>query len=457
MLAEPAAERLGRALAERAGCPLEIHRRPPALGPLLDDLRTFSLFAAAKVVLVTGSAILADKNAAADLIDDAAEALPATGGELSPREREAASRLMQAMRLFGVDPLAGTPEQAIGALPEWALAGGAAFRKKRNGRGRGKRQVEELAGGLAELLSAARAAGLTGWSGGDLAALSSVIETGLPDGHTLVLAERDAPADHPVVGSLEKRGLVARVESVESAERGGGWEGLDALAGELEEQTGNPIARDALAELARRTLRKKGDWNDRGAVGDSTARLAAEYRKLASVAGPGRRIERALVAATVTDRGEEDAFKILDAVGAGRGGEALARLERYLAAADDPLAARLIFFAQFAGWCRRVAAVHGLMTVHGVRAGESAYPRFQSQSAPRLQRELPGGLPNPVAGDKPYPLHRAYLAAGRLSPRAAASLPAWLLEAELELKGESGDPAAALGHLVARVSAAVLG
>lgn len=457
VLAEPAAERLARALAERAGCDLEIHRRPPSLLPLLDDLRTFSLFASAKVVLVTASAVLADRNAAADLIDDAAEALPVSGGELSPREREAASRLMQALRLFGADPLAGTPEQAIAALPDWAFTGGSAFRKKRNGRGRGKKQAEELGRGLEELLAAARDAGLTGWSAGDLAALSSAIEDGLPEGHTLVLAERDAPDDHPLVSSLARRGLVARVESVESAARGGGWEGLDALAGELEEQTGNPIARDALAELARRTLRKKGDWKDKGAEGDSTARLAAEYRKLAAVAGPGKRIDRALVVSTVTDRGEEDAFKILDAIGDGRGGEALARLERLLAAADEPLGERLRFFALLAGWCRRVAAVHGLMAIHGVRPGETAYPRFQSKSAGRLQRELPGGLPNPVAGDKPYPLHRAYLAAGRLSPRNAASIPAWLLEAELELKGESGDPAAALGHLVARMSAAVAG
>jgi hypothetical protein len=100
-----------------------------------------------------------------------------------------------------------------------------------------------------------------------------------------------------------------------------------------------------------------------------------------------------------------------------------------------------------------VAAVRGLMDLHGVRAGADYY-RFKDSLAPRLQRELPGGVPSPVAGDKPYPLHRAYLAAGRLGPAAAARLPAWLLEAELELKGESGDPAAALAHLVARVAAA---
>lgn len=457
VLAEPAAERLARALAERAGCEVETHRRPPSLAPLLDDLRTYSLFAPAKVVLAVDSAVLADRNAAADLLDDAADALPVTaGGGLSPREREAGSRLMQALRLFGVDPLRGSPGQAIGELPDWALTGGAAFRKRRGGRGRGKRQAADLAAGLAELLGSARETGLTGWSEGELSALSAVVDDGLPEGHTLVLAERVAPADHPLVASLEGRGLAARVGGVESG-RGGSWQGLDALAGELERQTGSAMARDALAELARRTLRKQGDWKEKGAAAHSTARFAAEYRKLAGLAGPGRRIDRALVERTVADRGEEDAFKILDAVGDGRGGEALARLARLLAAAEDPLAARLRFFAQFAGYCRRVAAVRGLIDLHDVRPGETNYPRFKSALVPRLQGELPGGAPSPVAGDNPYALHRAYLAAGRLSPRAAARLPSWLLDAELELKGEGADPAAALAHLVARVAAAASG
>jgi hypothetical protein len=455
VLAEPAAERIAKALAERAGCAVETHRRPPSLTPLLDDLRTYSLFAAGKVVLAVDSAVLADRSAAAELIDDAAEALPvgSAGGEPTPREREAASRLMQALRLFGADPLRGTPAQALAGLPDWALAGGAAFRKRRGGRGRGKRQVEELAGGLEELLAAGREAGLAGWSGGELAALSSAVEDGLPDSHALVLAERAAPADHPVVASLERRGLVARVAGVESG-RGGDWEGLGPLAEELQRQTGSAIERPALAELARRTLRKQGDWKEQGAAADSTARFAAEYRKLAALAGPGGKIDRSLVEESVADRGEEDAFKIFDAVGAGRGGEALARLGRLLAAAEDPLAARLSFFFRFAGYCRRVAAVRGLLELHGVRPGESHYPRFKQSLAPRLQRELPGGVPSPVAGENAYALHRAYLAAGRLSPQAAARIPAWLLETELELKGESGDPAAALSHLVARVAAA---
>src|ERR1700761_736982 len=134
VLAEPAALEVAAALAERHGGQVESYRRPPSLPALLQDLRTFSLFGAAKVVLAIDTAIFADRSGAADLIDDAEEALPAPrpagaggaasarksggakgkadarsddsrdGGEeaapaesvLSARERLAASRLLQA-------------------------------------------------------------------------------------------------------------------------------------------------------------------------------------------------------------------------------------------------------------------------------------------------------------------------------------------------------------------------
>ncbi|MEO1367115.1 MAG: hypothetical protein AAFX50_08040, partial [Acidobacteriota bacterium] len=64
--AEPQAARLAEAVAGKVGCAVETHRRPPRLGPIFADLRTFSLFGGAKVVLVVDSAIVADTAAAAD-------------------------------------------------------------------------------------------------------------------------------------------------------------------------------------------------------------------------------------------------------------------------------------------------------------------------------------------------------------------------------------------------------
>jgi hypothetical protein len=484
VLAEPAALAVAEALARRHGGRVESHRRPASLPALLQDLRTFSLFGSPKVIVAVDTAAFADRSAAADLVDDAEEVLPldrgrekgrgaaaqpagggaASGGErqLSARERQAALRLMQVLRLFEIDPGSGPAEEVLEQLPTWVLEGGRAARRGRGGRARGKRQIEELRSGLVSLLEAARRQEVEGGAAGELSDLAAAISGGLPPGHALVFAERDVAADHPLVRLLADRDATAAVGEV-AAERGG-WQGVDLLAAELAQQTGVGIASQALAELARRTLRK-GDERPaggraveaaRGAVtADSTARLAGEYRKLANLArGAGAaRIELRLVEESVEDRGEEDVWKLLDAIGAGGAGEAMDRLQRLLAAADDPLAARLSFFALLATFCRRLTAIRGMMRVARVPAGEASYQRFTARLAPALQGELPGGK-NPLAGIKPWPLYRAYLAAGRLPETVAARLPWDILETELQLKGESGEADAALARLIVHLSTA---
>jgi hypothetical protein len=450
VMAEPAALRLARVAADRVGATPEVHRRPARLGPLLQDLRTYSLFATAKVVLLVDTAIAADRAAAAELVDEAAEALPLAGGEPGERERRAASRLLQALRLFGIDPGRGEPAAVVAGLPGWALEGGAPFRSRRGGRGRTRKQAEELAEGLAELLAGGRELGLIGHAEGELAELAALAAGAAPEGHLLILAERSADADHPLVRQLEELGQLARVGEL-TAERGGGWEGLSLLAAELERQTGVAADREALDELARRTLRASEERGSRGVDPDSTARFAGEYRKLATLTA-GAPIARALVEETVEDRGEEDVWKLLDAVGEGRGGEALARLGRMLAGAADPVAARLSFFALLAGFCRNLTAVEGMMRLARVRPGETNYSRFKSQLAPALQAAPPGAAKSSLAGLHPFRLHRAYLAAGRLDRRVLAKLPWLVLETELQLKGESGDPDTALAQFVARLA-----
>jgi len=452
VLAEPEAVKLASALASAAGCEVEIRRHPPHLGPLLDDLRTFSLFASAKVILAVDTAALADRSAAADLIDEAEKTLPVGGGELSARGREGASRLLQALRLFGIDPATASPEQTVGALPEWALQGGQNIRKTRP-RGRTRKEAADLAAGLIELLAGAREAGLHGWAEGDLARLDDAVREGLPKGHALVLAERSAALDHPIVQALTEGGSVLATGGVVS-DRRQGWQGLDAVARQLAKEVGVDIAPDALAELARRTLKQERQGSSAGA--ESTARLAGEYRKLANLAhGEGKnRIDRRMVAAAVEDRGEEDVWKILDAIGAGRGGEALDRLHRLLAADDDLAGARLGFFGLLASLCRQITAIRGLMRVHEVPASVRGYDTFKSQWAPRLQADLAGGEKSPLAGLNPFRLFKAYQTACKVPEADAATLPWLVLETELRLKGGSDDPDAALAHLVTHLASA---
>jgi hypothetical protein len=447
LLAEPLAVRLAEAMAAARGCPVELRRRPSELGSILADLRTYSLFGGGKVTLVVASAVFADRSAAADLLDEAAEVLPLAGRELGVREREAGSRLLQALRLFGQ----AAESAALANLPEWALQGGRAYRRAHGERGRGKKQIEELRSGLANLLERALEVGLQGFAEGDLAELGEVLDGGLPPGHALVLAESLAGDDHPLVARLRQRGTLLEVGTVE-AERRGGWSGLDNVVDELATATEVGITPDALAELARRTLRR-ADSRGAGVDPEAVGRLGAEYRKLAAQVGRGGRISRRLVEENVADRGEEDVWQILDAVSDGKSAEALLRLRRLLEASDDPVAARLSFFSLFATYCRHLTAIGGLLAERGVPANVRAFDPFKNRWAPLLQQELAQGK-NPLAGLHPFRLHRAYLAASRLDRRLLDELPWQVLETELQLKGETSDPDVALAALVARVAGA---
>ena len=193
--AEPAAVSLGERLAAQAGCQAEVHRRPENLAGILNDLRTFSLFSTAKVVVVVDSAVLADLKAAATLLAEAVAELPVTAdGELPPAQRRAAARLLQVLRLYQIDP-AGDAVEAVGQLPDAAFAG-------KSGRKPGAARLREVREGLAELLAAARADGIEGRADSDLALLAEAHDGGLPEGHALILAESGIARDHPLVAAL---------------------------------------------------------------------------------------------------------------------------------------------------------------------------------------------------------------------------------------------------------------
>jgi DNA polymerase III delta subunit len=448
VLAEPAAVRIGEELARRSGCEAEVHRRPAELGPLLADLKTYSLFAPAKIVVAVETAVLADATAAARLIDEALEAGSVELDEdqaLSERQRRSACRLMQTLRLFQLDSASGSAVEIVAALPDSVLQGAARSGGRR--RRRGRRQIEEARNQLAQLLAAARTAGLEGWAETELVELADIAQRGLPEGHSLVLAESAADRAHPLVDSLATAGRYAAVGQVEAA-KGGGWEGLDLLAAELGRETGVAIARPALQELARRTIQRR---EVRGAAAtvnaDSTTRFAAEYRKLATLVGEGQ-IGPELVENVVEDRGEEDAWKILDAVGAGRADEALQRIQRLLAAAEDPVAARLSFFALLAGFSRQLVALCSLTEELGIPRHSVSYANFKKQIAPRLQADFADGSASPVAGLHPYRLYRAFTVASRVPAAMVRDLPARVLETELRLKGESSQPDVALSSFV---------
>ena len=455
VLAEPAAIRIGETLAEQVGCAAEIHRRPAEIGPLLADLRTYSLFASAKVVVAVETAVLADAGAASGLVDEALEAgsIEVTEDlQLNERQRRSATRLLQTLRLFQIDPLTGEPAAAIAGLPDTVFHGA---RQGGSRRRRGKKQIEEARHQLTGLLAAARAAELQGWADTELAELADIARRGLPEGHALVLAESAVAADHPVVETLAAEGRLVAVGQVEAA-RSGGWQGVELLVDELRRETGVGIEPPAVDELARRTIQRHDARAGGRASSDSTARFAAEYRKLATLAGEGP-IESHLVENVVEDRGEEDAWKTLDAIGSGEAEQALHRIHRMLAAAEDPLSTRLSFFALLAGFARQLVVISGLIDSLGVPRRSWPYPAFKTQVAPRLQADLADGARSPVAGLHPYRLYRAFGVAARLPATAVDDLLARVLETELRLKGDSSEPDVALSLFVCDLTSALRG
>ena len=458
VLATREATRIAEALAAAAGCEVAVHKGAAGadLGSILADLFTFSLFEPAKVALVVGSAEFADRDAAAELIDKAARVLGddyglvgVAGEGLSVAERKAAGPLLQTLRLFGIDPVAGAAEEAIAALPDSALAGGKSQRKGGR-RGRPKKERNQLAQGLSALLEAARAEDLTGWSTSNLAELDRASGGGLPEGHALVFAERSVDRKHPLVSRLLGRKVAFEVGEL-GLDRSGKATGLDPVVAELERETGVRIDRTAAQELARRTLRTEG-WGAGEADEASAARFAAEYRKIAAGMPEGdRRIDRATVEESVVDRGEQDVWDVFNAMDAQKPDAALAALRRYFDSAADRQGERFRFLSLLAGRCQQLAAVHGLAMAHGLPETRS-FNVFKAQALPKLMAEWPGTTKKPG----PWPLFKIYEAAMvRRSPEAVAAmgeLPWKVLETEIRLRGGSGEEDAALEALVLAVA-----
>jgi len=447
VVAEPVALRLAEAAGAKLGCTPQVHKRPAEIAPFLAELKTYSVVESSKGTVISESAVLAETSAASQLLEEAASALPVQAGEGEPtaRERNAALRLFQVLRLFEIDPYAGSTESRIDAIPAWAFGG-------EGRRAPAKAKLETIRRELGKLLELGRAAQIQGWAESDVEELAAVVHGGQPAGHVLILSESAVAERHPVVVSLGERGALVSVGRVE-LDRDNQWQGLAGIAEELSRSTGVGISAHAVEELAKRTLRREKGSGFRGgaADGDTTARFAAEYRKLATVATGGR-IERDLVEDVGEDRGQEDAWGILDAVGAGRAGDALARLGRLLASADDPIAERLSFFSLLSGFARHVTAISGRLREERLAGGEKHYGKFKAQLAPALQRELSDGRVNPLAGLHPFRLHKAYLAASAMPRERLAGLPARVLETELALKGETRVPDAALAALVAELA-----
>jgi DNA polymerase-3 subunit delta len=168
-------------------------------------------------------------------------------------------------------------------------------------------------------------------------------------------------------------------------------------------------------------------------VGPELGLLDQEVGKLALMTGDGKKITPELVNRAVGSWRTKTTWSMLDAALDGNPREAMMQLDRLLAAGEQPVG----ILAQVGATLRRMAAATR-MIIDGERAGRRISPRQGLEAA----------------GVNAYFLANVERRLRLLGRRRGAKLYQWLLEADLDLKGNSPlPPRLILERLVLRLAA----
>jgi DNA polymerase III subunit delta len=154
-------------------------------------------------------------------------------------------------------------------------------------------------------------------------------------------------------------------------------------------------------------------------IGPELGLLDQELAKLALMAGEAKKITAELVGQSVGSWRTKTTWEMLDAALDGQVAEAMLQLDRLLASGEQPIGV----LGQVSASLRRLAAATRL-----VLQAESAGRRINLREV--LER----------AGVRPFVLQRAERQLRHLGRQRGAQLYDWLLEADLDLKGQSTMP-----------------
>jgi DNA polymerase-3 subunit delta len=177
-----------------------------------------------------------------------------------------------------------------------------------------------------------------------------------------------------------------------------------------------PAAADELAEL----------------IGSESGLLDQELAKLALITPPGQKITPETITRSVGGWRTRTTWDMLDAALDGKTAEALKQLDRLLASGEQPVGV----LGQISASLRRLGAATRLI--------------LQAEAAGR-RLALPSALQQ--AGVKPFVLQKVERQLRRLGRHRGAKLYNWLLEADLDLKGESHlPPRLILERLIVRIA-----
>lgn len=231
----------------------------------------------------------------------------------------------------------------------------------------------------------------------------------------LVLLPKTWPSNTRLYKSVAAKGLSIKC-AVPTTARLGPW--LRAWAKQGHGSKIEPAASQLLVEL----------------VGPELGLLDQELAKLSLSVATGEPITAELVGKMVGTWRTKTAWQMLEAALAGNVGDALGQLDRLLLAGEHPVA----ILAQISSNLRRFAAATRI-----ILQDEAAGRR------PVLRRALE------TAGVKSFVLNRSQDELLRLGRQRGARLYRWLLEADLDLKGNSAvSPRLIIERLIVRLSAA---
>jgi DNA polymerase III subunit delta len=168
-------------------------------------------------------------------------------------------------------------------------------------------------------------------------------------------------------------------------------------------------------------------------IGPELGLLDQELAKLALVVGEDRKITPELIDSSVGGWRTKTVWQMLDAAMDGRVAEAMLQLDRLLSSGEQPIG----ILGQISASLRRFAAATRLV--------------LQAETAKR-RANLREVLEQ--AGVKPFVLQRAEQQLRLLGRQRGAQLYRWLLQADLDLKGESTmPPRLVLERLIVRLAA----
>ncbi len=161
-------------------------------------------------------------------------------------------------------------------------------------------------------------------------------------------------------------------------------------------------------------------------VGAEVGLLVAEVEKLAVYVGPSGRIRRADVSRMVEAGRIETVWKVIDAATTGKVAEAIADLDNLMASGEYPIKILAAFAAS-------------LLKVH--HAGRLRAARMSLEEACQ------------IAGVREFAIDKTRRQHAHLGPARVDQIPAWLLKADLDLKGNSPlDPRVVLEDLLIRLA-----